>query len=168
LDVTLTWDTDIQVEAYKLYYKTGSSGPPYIGTDAAEGDSPVDVGWASEFTLRALSDTHDYYFVVTAYTQDGESGYSNEVTTARSGSVATNSVTTVSTRLLTTEQRMRFIMFFLIPWRRLPDASNNLSAQSLSSLSGCPSNGVHLQKYMMDPISFCLNCCTYILSMIWG
>ena len=92
-DVTLTWDTDIQVEGYKIYYKTGSSGPPYNGTDAAEGDSPVDVGWASEFTLRALSDNYDYYFVVTAYTQDGESAYSNEVTTARSGSVATNSVT---------------------------------------------------------------------------
>ena len=91
LDVTLTWDTDIQVDGYKLYYKAGSSGPPYNGTGAAEGDSPVDVGWASEINLRALSDDDDYYFVVTAYTQDGESGYSNEVTTARSNEVATNS-----------------------------------------------------------------------------
>ena len=87
-DVTLTWDTDIQVEGYKIYYKTGSSGPPYNGTDAAEGDSPVDVGWASEFTLRALSDDEDYYFVVTAYNSEGESGYSNEVTTARSVDVS--------------------------------------------------------------------------------
>jgi hypothetical protein len=91
MDITLAWDTDPTVDGYELYYKAGSSGPPYNGTGAAEGDSPVDVGWVSEFTLRALSDDADYYFVVTAYTQDGESGYSNEVTTARSGAVATSS-----------------------------------------------------------------------------
>ena len=89
LDIALAWDADSTVDGYKLYYKAGSSGPPYNGTGAVEGDSPVNVGWVSEFTLRALSDD-DYYFVVTAYTQDGESGYSNEVTTG-SGSVATNS-----------------------------------------------------------------------------
>ena len=90
-DITLTWDIDNTVDGYELYYKAGSSGPPYNGTGAAEGDSPVNVGWVSEFTLRALSDDDDYYFVVTAYTQDGESGYSNEVTTARSVAVATSS-----------------------------------------------------------------------------
>jgi hypothetical protein len=87
-DVTLAWDSDSAVDGYKLYYKAGSSGPPYNGTDAAEGDSPVDVGWFSEFTLRALSDDEDYYFVVTAYNSEGESGYSNEVTTARSVDVS--------------------------------------------------------------------------------
>ena len=90
-DVTLAWDTDPSVDGYLLYYNAGSSGPPYNGTGTAEGDSPVDVGWVSEFTLRALSDDEDYYFAVTAYTQDGESGYSNEVTTARSSSIATTS-----------------------------------------------------------------------------
>ena len=90
-DVTLTWDTDPSVDGYLLYYNAGSSGPPYNGTGAAEGDSPVDVGWVSEFTLRALSDDDDYYFTVTAYTQDGESGYSNEVMTARSSAIATTS-----------------------------------------------------------------------------
>ncbi|MEJ2724387.1 MAG: fibronectin type III domain-containing protein [Deltaproteobacteria bacterium] len=82
-DVTLAWDSDSAVDGYKLYYKAGSSGPPYNGTGAAEGDSPVDVGWFSEFTLRALSDGEDYYFAVTAYNSEGESGYSNEATTAR-------------------------------------------------------------------------------------
>jgi uncharacterized membrane protein YgcG len=90
-DVTLTWDTDPSVDGYLLYYNASSSGPPYNGTGAAEGDSPVDVGWVSEFTLRALSEDEDYYFTVTAYTQDGESGYSNEVTTAPGSAVATSS-----------------------------------------------------------------------------
>ena len=92
MDITLTWDTDFEVDGYKLYYKAGSSGPPYNGTGAAEGDSPVDMGWISEFTLRAFSDYEDYYIVITAYNQNGESGYSNEVTTAQSEAVATNSV----------------------------------------------------------------------------
>jgi hypothetical protein len=91
-DVTLAWDSDPSVDGYKLYYKPGSSGPPYNGTGAAEGDSPVDVGWFPEFTLRALSDDEDYYFVVTAYNSEGESGYSNEVTTARSVDVGSDEV----------------------------------------------------------------------------
>ncbi len=91
MDITLAWDIDSTVDGYHLYYKAGSSGPPYNGTGAAEGDSPVDVGWVSEFTLRDLSDDDDYYFVVTAYTQDGQSGYSNEVTTAPGSAVATSS-----------------------------------------------------------------------------
>ena len=91
MDITLAWDTDPTVDGYELYYKAGSSGPPYNGTGAAEGDSPVDVGWVSEFTLHDLSDEDDYYFVVTAYTQEGQSGYSNEVTTARSSAVVTSS-----------------------------------------------------------------------------
>lgn len=91
-DVTLAWDTDPSVDGYLLYYNAGSSGPPYNGTGAAEGDSPVDVGWVSEFTLRALSDEDDYYFVVTAYTQDGQSGYSNEATTESRSAVATSSI----------------------------------------------------------------------------
>jgi hypothetical protein len=87
-DVSLAWNSDPAVDGYKLYYKAESSGPPYNGAGAAEGDSPVDVGWFSEFTLRALSDDEDYYFVVTAYNSEGESGYSNEVTTARSVGVS--------------------------------------------------------------------------------
>jgi hypothetical protein len=89
LDVTLAWNTDPAADGCKVYYKTGSSGPPYDGIGAAEGDSPIDVGWVSEFTLRALSEDEDHYFVVTAYNENGESGYSNEVTTAKSVVVST-------------------------------------------------------------------------------
>ena len=91
LDVTLAWDPDQIADGYKVHYKSGSSGPPYDGTGAAEGDSPIDVGWVSESTLRALSDDEDYYFVITAYNEYGESGYSNEVTTAKSVSITTGS-----------------------------------------------------------------------------
>lgn len=90
-DVTLSWSADPTVGGYEIYYKAGSSGPPYNGIGAAEGDSPIDVGWVDEFTLRDLSDDEDYYFAITAYNEFGESGYSNEVTTARSVSITTSS-----------------------------------------------------------------------------
>ena len=48
------------------------------------------MGWVAEFTLRALSDDEDYYFVVTAYRDGLESGYSNEVTTARTVTIASS------------------------------------------------------------------------------
>lgn len=79
LDVTLKWDIDQSVRGYKIYYKSGSSGPPYDGKGAYEGDSPIDVGYVSECDVRYLSDDETYYFVATAYNDDGESGYSNEV-----------------------------------------------------------------------------------------
>jgi hypothetical protein len=87
--VTLAWDpnSETDLDGYKIYYKTGSSGAPYQGTGATEGNSPITVPLANlsspanpQFTLRALSDTETYYFVITAYDTSGnESGYSNEV-----------------------------------------------------------------------------------------
>ena len=82
-DVTLAWNFDPTVDGYKIYYKPGFSGPVYDGTGAIEGDSPIDVGRDDKFSLRALSDDEDYYFVITAYNEYGESGYSTEVTTAK-------------------------------------------------------------------------------------
>ena len=47
-DVTLEWDdnTETDLAGYKLYYKSGSGGTPYNGTDANGGasPSPIDVG----------------------------------------------------------------------------------------------------------------------------
>jgi hypothetical protein len=95
LDVTLAWDHSKDAKGYMLYYKSGSSGPPYNGTGAAEGDSPIDVGYLSDYAIRALSDDEVYYFAVTAYSDLGESGYSNEATTARSVSGGSNSATAI-------------------------------------------------------------------------
>lgn len=83
VDVTLQWNpsTDSSVVGYKVYYRAGSSGAPYNGTEAAEGRSPVDVQDVTQFTLHGLSDTETYYFAVTAYKNSAprlESAYSNE------------------------------------------------------------------------------------------
>ena len=95
---TFAWDanTEPALAGYKIYYKTGSPGPPYNGVGAVEGDSPIIIeldpngdGDTSdgdlsdpafpEYTIHGLSDTETTFSVVTAYSVDDESGYSNEV-----------------------------------------------------------------------------------------
>jgi hypothetical protein len=86
-DFTLDWDanTEPDLAGYKIYYKTGSSGPPYNGTDADQGPSPITVPIEDlydpnnpEFTLTGLDDSEVYFFVVTAYDDEAlESYYSN-------------------------------------------------------------------------------------------
>jgi hypothetical protein len=90
-DVTLRWDanTESDLDGYKLYYKTDSSGSPYDGTGSDQGASPVDIPLTSlgdpnnpEFTITGLDAGHIYFLALTAYdTEDNESGYSNEVCT---------------------------------------------------------------------------------------
>ena len=82
-DVTLQWNpnTEPDLAGYEVYYKTGSSGSPYTGTGAVEGNSPVDVGNTTTYTLHGLADGVTYFFAVKAYdTQGNHSDYSNEVT----------------------------------------------------------------------------------------
>ena len=86
--ITLAWDpndTSEQVTEYRLYYKTGPSGPPYNGVGLNQGDSPIIIPVADladenspEIDLTGLIPGVAYYFVVTAFNGD-ESGYSNEV-----------------------------------------------------------------------------------------
>lgn len=81
-DVSLAWDanTESDLAGYKIYYKIGSSGEPYDGIGAMEGNSPVDVGNVTTFTLNGLTEGSVYYLVATAYnTENLESSYSNEV-----------------------------------------------------------------------------------------
>jgi len=83
-DVTLEWDpnTEPDLAGYEVYYKAGSSGEPYDGTGATEGDSPIDVGDVTTFTLHSLADDVTYFLVVKAYDTEGlYSDYSNEVAT---------------------------------------------------------------------------------------
>ena len=82
MDITLAWDanTEPNLAGYMVYYDTDGSGAPYDGDDAVEGESPIDVGDLTEFTLSGLSDGQVYFFAVTAYNDENlESGYSNEV-----------------------------------------------------------------------------------------
>jgi hypothetical protein len=82
MDVTFEWNanTEPDLDGYKVYYKTDSPGEPYNGIGAFEGDSPIDVGDVTEFTLHDLPDGKVCFFVVTAYDRDKlESDFSNEV-----------------------------------------------------------------------------------------
>jgi hypothetical protein len=94
LDVTLAWDanTEPDLAGYKLYYKTDTAGPPYTGTGATEGGSPIDVSNVTQFTVHGLANGVTYYFVVTAYDdENNESGYSNEVSTSETATVSITS-----------------------------------------------------------------------------
>jgi hypothetical protein len=84
IDVTLQWDRNREpdVAGYQVWYRAGSSGPPYDGTGAYEGPSPVDAGNVTQITLHNLDDDQEYYFSVTAYdVQENHSNFSNEVST---------------------------------------------------------------------------------------
>jgi hypothetical protein len=88
-NVTMAWsaNTEPNLAGYYIYYKNGTSGPPYNGTGVDEGDSPIKipVGYFAdpanpEYTMHGLSDTEISFFVLTAYDTEGnESGFSNEV-----------------------------------------------------------------------------------------
>ncbi len=86
--VTLGWDanTESDLEGYKIYYKTGSAGPPYDGKGAYQGSSPIVVPLGDlsdknnpKYTLDQLLEGQRYYIVITAYRVNEESEFSNEV-----------------------------------------------------------------------------------------
>jgi len=84
--VNLAWDanTDPTVTGYKVYYST-SANPPYNGTGAFEGTSPVDVGNKLTASINGLPSDQVHYFTVTAYDAAGyESYYSNVVVSSAS------------------------------------------------------------------------------------
>lgn len=90
-DITVKWDANSEddLAGYNLYYKVDIPNPPYDGTGAVEGNSPVNISLIDlidpnnpEFTLTGLDAAHIYFLVLTAYDDVGnESGYSNEVQT---------------------------------------------------------------------------------------
>lgn len=80
--VNLAWDpsSDPSVAGYQVYYQAGNSQPPFLGTEAAEGMSPIDVGPSTSLGLALPDDGRVYYFTVTAYNGTGaESSFSNIV-----------------------------------------------------------------------------------------
>ncbi|MFH1427301.1 MAG: hypothetical protein ABIG60_02110 [Patescibacteria group bacterium] len=88
LETTLAWEANSEsnLAGYKLYYGSQPGGT-YNGTDAIEGNSPIDLPLNylydinnPEFTLTGLAENETYYYVITAYAEDGtESSFSNEV-----------------------------------------------------------------------------------------
>ncbi|MBU5613511.1 Ig-like domain-containing protein [Geomonas azotofigens] len=80
--VSLAWDPspDADISGYRIYYQANSSGLPFQGTGAVEGNAPVDGGNVTVASISGLDPANSYYFAVTAYNSTGqESVYSNVV-----------------------------------------------------------------------------------------
>ncbi len=105
-DRNFAWDknTEPDLAGYYIYYKNGSSGAPYNGTGAYEGDSPIKIPLASlndpenpEYTIHDLSGAGTFYFVATAYDiYDNESGDSVELSYQPSAPSAIDDSATVA------------------------------------------------------------------------
>ena len=80
-DFSFTWSANPEpVEGYRLYYKIdGAASPPFDGTGALEGPSPINVGKKTAFTITGLKDNTSYYFALTAYNGFEESDFSSIV-----------------------------------------------------------------------------------------
>lgn len=77
---TFTWSPNPEpVSGYKLYYKINGVAGNFDGVGATEGDSPVDVGKVTTYTLTFPDDNVAYHFGLTAYNETEESGYSDIV-----------------------------------------------------------------------------------------
>ena len=102
MKVTLTWNPSPGAAGYKLYYKTGSPGPPYNGTGATKNisptiiNSPIDIGASTRATIHLPDGA--YHFALTAYNKYGESEYTTGYSTCKIQKV--NAAKTLCTRLL--------------------------------------------------------------------
>jgi MYXO-CTERM domain-containing protein len=85
--VELAWDPNSETDlgGYKIYYGTEAQ-PPYKGTFAKEGASPITIPLSSlkdkqnpTFTLTGIPACQRVNFAVTAYNAGGESDFSNLV-----------------------------------------------------------------------------------------
>ena len=78
LDVSLAWDpSSSDVDGYKAFCR--EAGQHYDYSQPAWG------GWETTCTIYGLDDETSYYFVVRAYNDLGESGNSNEASSAGAG-----------------------------------------------------------------------------------
>ena len=68
-EVTLQWDPSTQATGYKLYYGFESNSYEYV----------IDVEHNLQHTVSDLNDNQLYYFAVSAYNENGESGLSEEI-----------------------------------------------------------------------------------------
>ncbi len=78
--ITLQWNAVDDALGYKLYYDRDESGPPYTGTGANQGPSPIDVGNVTSYELTGITNYATYYICITAYDSFGnQTSYSAEV-----------------------------------------------------------------------------------------
>jgi len=79
-EITLAWDRNSEpdIAGYRVYY----------GRESRSYTNVVDVGNYTSCVIADLEDGVTYYFVATAYNTSGyESGYSNEISSAMSGTI---------------------------------------------------------------------------------
>ncbi len=71
-EVTLNWtySVDNSVEGYLVFY--GERPGEYLGQDAVQGRSPIDVGNNVSLTLTGLTNGKIYYFAVVSYTKKND------------------------------------------------------------------------------------------------
>lgn len=77
---TISWtaNPESDISGYYLHYSVGG-GPPYEGTDARQGPSPIFVGNANTYTLTGLALASTYSISLQAVDNaDNESGYASE------------------------------------------------------------------------------------------
>ncbi len=72
--VTVSWNYSVDDTAGGYYVYYGSRPGEYLGRMAVEGDSPINVGNTTSFTLTGLENGRIYYFAVAAW-----SAYDNRV-----------------------------------------------------------------------------------------
>lgn len=107
--VTLAWSAnpETDVSGYRVWYG-GAGGPPYDGTGASEGNSPIDVGSATSVTLSSVPDGVTT-ITVTAYDvdRDGTADLTdgNESWYARAQSVLVNALPAGAGRIVVTVTR---------------------------------------------------------------
>ena len=67
--VTLSWSysTDDTAGGYYIYY--GTRPGEYLGRYAAEGNSPIDVGNTTSYTITGLKNGTIYYFAIAAWSK---------------------------------------------------------------------------------------------------
>jgi hypothetical protein len=75
LDITLAWDaSSSDVNGYRAFYREAGHMYDY--------SQPAWEGWETTCTIYGLDEETTYYFVVRAYNELGESGNSNEASSA--------------------------------------------------------------------------------------
>lgn len=96
-DYSFSWSANPEpIEGYKLYYKNGGSAvPPFDGTAASEGSSPIILGKTTTFTITGLDENSTYHFTLTAFNSSGESGYANVITVGPDQAAAAPIITNI-------------------------------------------------------------------------
>jgi|GEM_PF-1872418 len=70
------------INHFKVYYDTDSPNPPYNGTGATDGPSPINVGNVDSYILSGLTNGVTYYIAITCVDNTNlESSYSTVIST---------------------------------------------------------------------------------------